>query len=127
MVFLLLLQALDTFNTAVVSPIYYVMFTTLTIVASAIIFKVNISLLYMNGNLLMNMYCAFSHFTTIYELRPCIRWLSNSCTSWLQDWSGQNVSSIASELCGLVTVLSGTIILHSNREQEAAPAAGIQR
>ncbi|KAK6776307.1 hypothetical protein RDI58_027308 [Solanum bulbocastanum] len=31
--------ALDTFNTAVVSPIYYVMFTTLTIVASVIMFK----------------------------------------------------------------------------------------
>ncbi|XLR34768.1 hypothetical protein S83_062668, partial [Arachis hypogaea] len=31
--------ALDTFNTAVVSPIYYVMFTTLTILASVIMFK----------------------------------------------------------------------------------------
>ena len=34
-------QALDTFNTAVVSPIYYAMFTTLTIFASAIMFKVH--------------------------------------------------------------------------------------
>lgn len=33
------LQALDTFNTAVVSPIYYVMFTSLTILASVIMFK----------------------------------------------------------------------------------------
>ncbi|THU63827.1 hypothetical protein C4D60_Mb01t19950 [Musa balbisiana] len=33
------LSALDTFNTAIVSPIYYVMFTTLTIVASVIMFK----------------------------------------------------------------------------------------
>ncbi|KAK1261795.1 hypothetical protein QJS04_geneDACA001144 [Acorus gramineus] len=41
----------------------------------------------------------------------------------LHDWSGQNVSSIASELCGFITVLSGTILLHSTREQEAAPAA----
>nr|GMD74186.1 probable magnesium transporter NIPA4 [Ipomoea batatas] len=32
-------QALDTFNSSVVSPIYYVMFTTLTIVASVIMFK----------------------------------------------------------------------------------------
>ncbi|KAG6517571.1 hypothetical protein ZIOFF_020967 [Zingiber officinale] len=32
-------QALDTFNTAIVSPIYYVMFTTLTILASVIMFK----------------------------------------------------------------------------------------
>jgi hypothetical protein len=40
---LLLLQALDTFNLAIVSPIYYVMFTTLTIVASGIMFKVETS------------------------------------------------------------------------------------
>ncbi|XP_059665367.1 probable magnesium transporter NIPA3 isoform X3 [Cornus florida] len=32
-------RALDTFNTAIVSPIYYVMFTTLTILASVIMFK----------------------------------------------------------------------------------------
>ncbi|GAA0151280.1 secondary carrier transporter [Lithospermum erythrorhizon] len=32
-------KALDTFNTAVVSPIYYAMFTSLTILASAIMFK----------------------------------------------------------------------------------------
>lgn len=36
----LIFQALDTFNTAVVSPIYYVMFTTLAIIASVIMFKV---------------------------------------------------------------------------------------
>ncbi|XP_072966266.1 probable magnesium transporter NIPA6 [Typha angustifolia] len=72
-------KALDTFNTAIVSPIYYVMFTTLTIVASAIMFK---------------------------------------------DWSGQTISSIASEFCGLITILSGTILLHIAREQEVASAAG---
>ncbi|KAK8284700.1 hypothetical protein V6Z12_D08G177900 [Gossypium hirsutum] len=33
-------KALNTFNTAVVSPIYYVMFTSLTIIASVIMFKV---------------------------------------------------------------------------------------
>uniref|UniRef100_A0A453DMH6 Probable magnesium transporter n=1 Tax=Aegilops tauschii subsp. strangulata TaxID=200361 RepID=A0A453DMH6_AEGTS len=32
-------KALDTFNTAVVSPIYYTMFTSLTILASVIMFK----------------------------------------------------------------------------------------
>ncbi|KAJ3678003.1 hypothetical protein LUZ60_001806 [Juncus effusus] len=66
-------KALDTFNTAVVSPIYYAMFTTLTILASAIMFK---------------------------------------------DWSGQSASSIASELCGFVTVLSGTLVLHSTRDPD---------
>jgi len=69
--FLLLLQALDTFNLAIVSPIYYVMFTTLTIVASGIMFK---------------------------------------------DWAGQSLSSIALELCGLITILSGTILLHTAEE-----------
>ncbi|XP_074275647.1 putative magnesium transporter NIPA6 isoform X3 [Silene latifolia] len=69
------LTALDTFNAAIVSPIYYVMFTTLTIAASAIMFK---------------------------------------------DWSGQDASSIASEISGFVTVLGGTVILHSTREQEQA-------
>lgn len=38
--FIARVQALDTFNTAVVSPIYYVMFTSLTILASVIMFKV---------------------------------------------------------------------------------------
>nr|GME04094.1 probable magnesium transporter NIPA6 [Ipomoea batatas] len=37
--FMFVVAALDTFNTAVVSPIYYVMFTSLTIVASVIMFK----------------------------------------------------------------------------------------
>ncbi|XP_077227609.1 putative magnesium transporter NIPA2 isoform X2 [Tasmannia lanceolata] len=32
-------KALDTFNTAVISPVYYVMFTTFTILASMIMFK----------------------------------------------------------------------------------------
>lgn len=32
-------KALDIFNTSIVTPIYYVMFTTLTIIASAILFK----------------------------------------------------------------------------------------
>ncbi|KAE8669949.1 putative magnesium transporter NIPA4 [Hibiscus syriacus] len=72
-------KALDTFNAALVSPVYYVMFTTLTIIASVIMFK---------------------------------------------DWSGQNSGSIASEICGFITVLSGTIILHVTREQEPPPPVG---
>ncbi|XP_061368364.1 probable magnesium transporter NIPA6 isoform X1 [Gastrolobium bilobum] len=72
-------KALDTFNAAVVAPVYYVMFTILTIIASVIMFK---------------------------------------------DWSGQNVSSIASEICGFLIVLSGTIILHVTREQEQSNMQG---
>ena len=35
-------KALDLFNTAIVSPIYYVMFTTFTIIASVILFQVQV-------------------------------------------------------------------------------------
>ncbi|CAN1829030.1 Probable magnesium transporter NIPA6 [Linum perenne] len=66
-------MALDTFNTALVSPVYYAMYTSFTMLASAIMFK---------------------------------------------DYSGQSASSIASELCGFVTVLSGTAVLHSTREPD---------
>ncbi|OWM69430.1 hypothetical protein CDL15_Pgr013891 [Punica granatum] len=69
-------MALDTFNTALVSPIYYAMFTSFTIFASVIMFK---------------------------------------------DYSGQSASSIASELCGFITVLSGTAVLHSTREPDPPP------
>ncbi|OVA04161.1 Magnesium transporter NIPA [Macleaya cordata] len=72
-------KALDTFNTALVSPIYYAMFTSLTIFASAIMFK---------------------------------------------DYAGQSASNIASELCGFITVLSGTAVLHSTREPDPPPITG---
>ncbi|XP_020110139.1 probable magnesium transporter NIPA4 isoform X2 [Ananas comosus] len=64
-------KALDTFNTAVVSPIYYVMFTSLTILASVIMFK---------------------------------------------DWDGQNPTQIVTEMCGFVTILSGTFLLHKTKD-----------
>ncbi|KAH6770139.1 magnesium transporter NIPA [Perilla frutescens var. hirtella] len=64
-------KALDTFNTAVVSPVYYVMFTTLTILASMIMFK---------------------------------------------EWNSQNASQIVTELCGFVTIVSGTFLLHKTMD-----------
>ncbi|XP_037421740.1 probable magnesium transporter NIPA4 [Triticum urartu] len=64
-------KALDTFNTAVVSPIYYVMFTSLTIIASVIMFK---------------------------------------------DWDRQNPTQIVTEMCGFVTILSGTFLLHKTKD-----------
>jgi hypothetical protein len=73
-------KALDTFNTAVVSPIYYVMFTTMTILASVIMFK---------------------------------------------DWAGQSASSIVSEICGLITILSGTIILHVTKDSDKTPSTNV--
>ncbi|KAJ6859123.1 magnesium transporter NIPA3 [Populus alba x Populus x berolinensis] len=67
-------KALDTFNAAVVSPIYYVMFTSLTILASVIMFK---------------------------------------------DWDGKNASQIVTEICGFVTILSGTFLLHETKDMVA--------
>ncbi|KAJ4955936.1 hypothetical protein NE237_012719 [Protea cynaroides] len=64
-------KALDTFNTAIISPVYYVMFTSFTIIASMIMFK---------------------------------------------DWDSQNGSQIASELCGFLTILSGTFLLHKTMD-----------
>lgn len=64
-------RALDTFNTAVVSPVYYVMFTTLTILASMIMYK---------------------------------------------EWDSQNGSQIATEVCGFVTILAGTFLLHKTKD-----------
>lgn len=58
-VFSLPLQALDTFNTAVVSPIYYVMFTSLTILASVIMFKVYSSCDYIDTLLFLLLLCKY--------------------------------------------------------------------
>lgn len=46
---------------------------------------------------------------------------------YLQDWSGQDATSIASEICGFITVLSGTIMLHSTREPETVNGSGISK
>ncbi|KAJ4701155.1 Protein of unknown function (DUF803) [Melia azedarach] len=73
-------KALDTFNTAVVSPIYYVMFTTLTILASVIMFK---------------------------------------------DWDRQNPTQIVTEICGFVTILSGTFLLHKTKDLADGSSASL--
>jgi len=44
--------------------------------------------------------------------------------SSLKDYSGQSASSIASELCGFLTVLSGTAVLHSTREPDSPTLPG---
>nr|CAD1838860.1 unnamed protein product [Ananas comosus var. bracteatus] len=63
-------KALDTFNTAVVSPIYYTMFTSLTI------------------------------------------WLVLSCSRTGSAKSNAN----SNEMCGFVTILSGTFLLHKTKD-----------
>ncbi|RXI00549.1 hypothetical protein DVH24_000783 [Malus domestica] len=75
-IFVLIVTALDTFNTAVISPVYYVMFTIFTILASVILFK---------------------------------------------DWESQNGSHIVTELCGFITILSGTFLLHKTKDMGNDP------
>lgn len=41
-----------------------------------------------------------------------------------KDWAGQSVSDIVSAICGFITVLSGTVMLHVTREQEPVPLPG---
>ncbi|CAL8991926.1 unnamed protein product [Prunus brigantina] len=64
-------KALDTFNTAIIAPFYYVMFTIFTILASVILFK---------------------------------------------DWESQSGAQIVTELCGFITILSGTFLLHKTKD-----------
>ncbi|PQQ00558.1 putative magnesium transporter NIPA2 isoform X1 [Prunus yedoensis var. nudiflora] len=64
-------KALDTFNTAIIAPVYYVMFTIFTILASVILFK---------------------------------------------DWESQSGAQIVNELCGFITILSGTFLLHKTKD-----------
>ncbi|XP_038884194.1 probable magnesium transporter NIPA4 isoform X2 [Benincasa hispida] len=73
-------KALDTFNTAVVSPIYYVMFTSFTILASVIMFK---------------------------------------------DWDRQSPTQVVTEMCGFVTILSGTFLLHKTKDMVDGPATSL--
>ncbi|KAG7031035.1 putative magnesium transporter NIPA4, partial [Cucurbita argyrosperma subsp. argyrosperma] len=80
--FSLRLQALDTFNTAVVSPIYYVMFTSFTILASVIMFK---------------------------------------------DWDRQSPTQVVTEMCGFVTILSGTFLLHKTKDMADGSAGNSLR
>lgn len=64
-------KALDLFNTAIVSPIYYVMFTTLTILASVLM------------------------------LRP-----------------PQTLTAYLTQACGFLTIVAGTILLHTTKDME---------
>jgi hypothetical protein len=39
----------------------------------------------------------------------------------LQDWDTQNASQIATELCGFVTILAGTFLLHKTKDMGNKP------
>uniref|UniRef100_A0A0D9VG61 Probable magnesium transporter n=1 Tax=Leersia perrieri TaxID=77586 RepID=A0A0D9VG61_9ORYZ len=69
-------KALDSYNTAVVSPVYYVMFTILTIFANMIMYK---------------------------------------------DSFSRNATQVATQLCGFVTIVAGTFLLHKTRDMGNEP------
>lgn len=104
---MLLFQALDTFNTAVISPVYYVMFTTLTIFASMIMFKVIVYVLaarycFWKKEFQVDIHISYNNQFDLMVL--------------IQEWDSQNASQIATELCGFVTILSGTFLLHKTKD-----------
>ncbi|KAF9684968.1 hypothetical protein SADUNF_Sadunf03G0005400 [Salix dunnii] len=106
------MQALDTFNTAVVSPIYYVMFTSLTILASVIMFKVSKA-----WNLCLSLVAFW-----LIPFQPDGDWkielaLNFSAFSiFLSDWDRQSPTQIVTEMCGFMTILSGTFLLHRTKD-----------
>lgn len=73
-------KALDAFDTTVVSLIYYVMFTSFTILASVIMYK---------------------------------------------NWQGQAATSIISEICGFLIILSGMTLLLATKILEDSEFFGI--
>ncbi|KAB1220671.1 Magnesium transporter NIPA2 [Morella rubra] len=95
-------KALDTFNTAVVSPIYYVMFTSLTILASVIMFK-------RSQIVLLEALKVYS-----ITLGDAARFLGSIIKR--EDWDRQNPTQIVTEMCGFVTILSGTFLLHETKD-----------
>ncbi|GJN14457.1 hypothetical protein PR202_gb01289 [Eleusine coracana subsp. coracana] len=109
-------KALDTFNTAVVSPIYYTMFTSLTILASVIMFKIHI-IFDLEGHLLC---ISESPIMFLYNASE----LSTNASSYsMKDWDRQSPTQIVTEMCGFVTILSGTFLLHKTKDMaDSAPS-----
>ncbi|ONM26512.1 putative magnesium transporter NIPA4 [Zea mays] len=117
-------KALDTFNTAVVSPIYYVMFTSLTIIASVIMFKVTHFITFMRN------YCHLLLLSDhAFYVKYCIKCISSQfiCALFLdvQDWDHQNPTQIVTEMCGFMTILSGTFLLHKTKDMTDSPGQSL--
>jgi hypothetical protein len=99
-------KALDVFNTAVVSPIYYVLFTTFTIAASTCLFDVRT-------------FCMASQLCAWHQLMD-----GSHCAA--QDFEGQEVSAVLTQMCGFVTILGGVWLLHATKDHESAAAKHIE-
>eukprot|EP00049_Salpingoeca_infusionum_P010817 m.186599 g.186599 ORF g.186599 m.186599 type:complete len:155 (+) comp14757_c0_seq8:321-785(+) len=85
-------QSLDTFNTSLVTPIYYVMFTTCTILSSAILFEAWDSSATTKSGQSQNMDCQA-----------------------VDSGSAPFVTS----LCGFLVISAGVMLLHSSKQEDA--------
>ena len=45
----------------------------------------------------------------------------------MQDWDGQTATNVVSEICGFITILSGTILLHSTKDSSDNRRSGISK
>jgi hypothetical protein len=88
-------KALDLFNAAIVSPVYYVMFTVLTIVASIVMFRVR-------------------------PVSVVFAWLPAHAVLLAQDV--QSWKQICTEGAGFVTIVAGTFLLHTTRDMDVTVA-----
>eukprot|EP00039_Didymoeca_costata_P022897 m.5505 g.5505 ORF g.5505 m.5505 type:complete len:319 (+) comp3318_c0_seq2:306-1262(+) len=86
-------KALDTFNTAIVTPIYYVLFTTATIVASAILFQGwgSDAARDMNGKI------------------ECV------------EGDPYGAGGFLTGVCGFLTIVAGVFLLHFSRDGPSLP------
>lgn len=119
-------KALDLFNTAIVSPIYYVMFTTFTITASVILFQVSLLPADKHDKILstcckaclpiLQCCCLFAQLIPadllIAELLCCI-----------QVQEEQSARQATTEICGFVTIVIGTFLLHSTKDLDITLAS----
>lgn len=92
-------KALDTFNTAIVTPIYYVIFTTCTIVASTILFRG-----WSQGSI--------PDDTLGSTSSPD----SSNCPDSTND-NGYIAGSLITCMCGFAVICTGVFLLHRSREE----------
>ena len=96
-------RALDMFNTAIVSPIYYVMFTLFTITASLILFKVRclpaVTRQCRRAASTFGIRCCTEDLGADPSCSPCMRRSSRLETRWLQRLAASSPSSSAPSCC----------------------------
>jgi hypothetical protein len=96
------------------------MFTSLTILASAIMFKVwnsaTITVAFsLDGYHFKNSENQIFTFTIVFSFKLSRAQLQSLVCS-MQDWDQQSAAEIITELCGFVTILSGTFLLHATKD-----------